>query len=163
MRTICKILVGGTQRKKPHGRPRRRKEDNIKMTLKETERKKASLDSRGFHYSHNKTRCINSVLQKRPQNSTMRLQQPWVRNACMCVVRACVLVYVQYQRQKGALCSDRQSAVQITKPDTLRGSSKRCTATATLLTHDLQLLSRSPSADTGNEMEINKTGEVRTT
>jgi len=28
---------------------------------------------------------------------------------------------------------------------------------------DPQLLSRSPSADTGNEMEINKAGEVRTT
>jgi len=76
MRTICKILVGGSQRKKPHGRPRRRKEDNIKMNLKETERKKASLDSRGFRYGHNKTKRgaqIKSVLQKRPHNSTMYL------------------------------------------------------------------------------------------
>jgi len=56
MRPICKILVGRSQRKKPHERPRRRKEDNIKMTLKEIERKKASLDSRGFHYGHNKTK-----------------------------------------------------------------------------------------------------------
>jgi hypothetical protein len=44
------------------------------MNLKETERKKASLDSRGFRYGHNKTKRgaqIKSVLQKRPHNSTM--------------------------------------------------------------------------------------------
>ena len=40
MSTVCKILVGDCQRKKPHGRIKRRKEDNIKMNLKVTERKK---------------------------------------------------------------------------------------------------------------------------
>jgi hypothetical protein len=37
----CKSLVGGSQRKKPHGRPTPRKEDNIKKNLKELERKKS--------------------------------------------------------------------------------------------------------------------------
>jgi len=56
MKVNYKILVEGSQRKKPRGRPRHRKKDNIKMNLQKIERKNASLVSRGFRYGHNKTK-----------------------------------------------------------------------------------------------------------
>jgi hypothetical protein len=37
MRNACSILVGKAERKGPVGRPRRRREDNIKMDLREIE------------------------------------------------------------------------------------------------------------------------------
>ena len=36
-RSVYKVLVGKPERKRPHGRPRRRWEDNIKMELQEVE------------------------------------------------------------------------------------------------------------------------------
>jgi len=34
-RGICRVLVGKSAEKRPHGRPKRRREDNIKIDLRE--------------------------------------------------------------------------------------------------------------------------------